>query len=201
MDCSPIGSLRTTSRTACARRPRALSLVELIVVISIISLLSVLLLTVMSQVRTASQSTRCMANLRNISVAFSMYANDNDGRFPTPVAVSHSWESLLDRYISQKATFACPADTEMFPAVGSSYDWRDTPDPLTTLAGRPISNVTRPDAVLAFETLPGWHARHFMNAVRVNGSAATLSDDQCLLDLQVAVSSTPVPVNVGVTGP
>lgn len=201
MDCSPSDNPRTKLQSVRGRLRRAYSLVELIVVISIISLLAVLLLTVMAQVRTASQSTRCMSNLHNIAVAFSMYANDNDGRYPTPVAVSHSWESLLERYISNKATFACPADTEVFPSVGSSYDWRDTPDPLTTLAGRPISNVTRPDGVLAFETLPGWHVKHVMNAVRINGSAAALSDDQCLLDLQIAISSTPISVNLGVNVP
>lgn len=203
MDCSPTGRPPQRRRIIRSRAARGFSLVELLIVVGIISLLSVLLLTVAAHVRMASQSTRCMANLHNIAVAFSQYANDNEGRYPTPVAVDHSWESLLDPYLSQKATFACPADDEMYPAVGSSYDWRDTPDPFSTLAGRPLANVTRPDAVLAFETLPGWHGKHLMNAVRVNGSVAAMSDDQCLLDLQSAVGSMPIysPISSGTNGP
>jgi hypothetical protein len=83
--------------------------------------------------------------------------------------------------------FACPSDDEVFPSVGSSYDWRDTADPLTTLAGRPITQPIRADAVLAFESLPGWHQRHWMNALLVNGSAQTMNDDVCLGDLEVPV--------------
>lgn len=167
--------------------PRAFSLIEVLVVIGIISLLSILVVTVISQLRLASQSMRCMANLHNISVAFSQYAVDNDGLFPLPEATGRSWESLLDPYINQSETFHCPSDTEMFPVVGSSYDWRDTPDPSTTLAGRRMEDVKRSDAVLAFETLPGWHGKHLMNALLVNGSVCSLNDDQCLLDLQVDV--------------
>jgi hypothetical protein len=156
------------------------------------ALLSVLGLTLISQVRMASQATRCIANLHNISIAFTQYTMDNEGRFPTPAAVNRSWESLLQPYLSQKETFHCPADTEMYPVVGSSYDWRDTPDTLTTtLAGRRLTDITRPDCVLAFETLPGWHGKHLMNAVRVNGTASTMNDDQCLLDLQLSVGAPP----------
>lgn len=155
MPDSPIGSSCKPHAGRASRALRAFSLIEVLVVMGIISLLCVLTLTVMSQVRMASQSTRCIANLHVISVAFSQYALDNDGFYPLPEAADRSWESLLDPYVSQKGTFACPADTEMYPVVGSSYDWRDTPDPLTTLAGRRLTEVTRPEAVLAFETLPG----------------------------------------------
>lgn len=89
-------------------------------------------------------------------------------------------------YMSQSMTFACPADSEIFPSVGSSYDWRDTPDPLTTLAGRKMTDA-RSDAVLAFETLPGWHGRHLMNALLVSGAVLVVNDESCLADLHVPV--------------
>jgi prepilin-type N-terminal cleavage/methylation domain-containing protein len=177
---------------AAPRAARAFTLIELLIVAGIISLLSVLTLTVISQVRIASQSTRCMANLHTISIAFSQYVMDNEGRYPMPAAVNHSWEGLLQPYLSQKETFHCLADTEMYPVVGSSYDWRDTPDPLTTLAGRKMTDVTRTDCVLAFETLPGWHAKHFMNCLCVNGQVLAMNDDQCLLDLQAGVGAPPL---------
>lgn len=201
MALSPIRSRCNPHANRASNASRAFSLIEVLVVAGVISLLCVLTLTVMSQVRMASQSTRCIANLHNISVAFSQYALDNDGCYPLPEAADRSWESLLDPYLKQKGIFACPADTEMYPVVGSSYDWRDTPDPLTTLAGRRLTEVTRPDAVLAFETLPGWHGKHLMNALRLNGSVASMHDDECLLDLQIAVGGPPIPVNLPSTVP
>lgn len=178
--------------------PGAFSLIEFLIVIGIFALLSVLGLTLMSQVRTASQSARCISNLHNISMAFTQYTMDNEGRFPTPNAVDRSWESMLQPYLSQKETFHCPADTEVFPVVGSSYDWRDTPDPLTILAGRRLTDITRPDCVLAFDTLPGWHAKHMMNVLRVNGAVGPMVDEQCLLDLQVQIGPPLLPLNITV---
>ena len=76
----------------------------------------------------------------------------------------------------------CPADEEVYPAVGSSYDWRDTGNPDTTLAGQPITKA-RSDAIFAFETLPGWHSKNKINAVRVDGSALSMDEEDCLSDL------------------
>jgi hypothetical protein len=79
----------------------------------------------------------------------------------------------------------CPADEEIFPAVGSSYDWRDTGNPDTTLAGRTLVKA-RSDAVLSFETLPGWHNLRQMCAVRADGSAMVMESRECLKDLQLS---------------
>jgi len=96
--------------------------------------------------------------------------------------------SALTTIACGPAAFACPADSEIFPEVGSSYDWRDTPNPITTLAGRSVSAVSRSTAVLAFDTLPGWHEKHFMNAIRVDGSAEEMREEDCLGDLRVPVA-------------
>lgn len=198
MSAAPIGRFSEPRAAAAPHASRAFSLIEALIVIGIVALLSVLVLTLMSQVRMASQSARCIANLRNISLAFTQYTMDNDGRFPTPTTLDRSWESLLQPYLSQKEAFHCPADTEVFPVVGSSYDWRDTPDPLTNLAGRRLTEISRPDCVLAFETLPGWHGKHMMNALRVNGTVAAMVDEQCLLDLQLPIGPPLLPLNLTV---
>ena len=169
-----------------AARP-GFSMVELLVVIGIIALLAGLLLSAVSRVRESAQSARCLSNLHSISVAFHAYASENDLRFPEPAATNVSWEFMLQPYLSQTMVFGCPSDLEVFPATGSSYDWRDTRDPATTLAGRRLSDSTRDEAVLAFETLPGWHGKHLMNAVLLNGSCLTMDEDGCLGDLRVPV--------------
>lgn len=163
------------------------TLVDLLISIGIIGALASLVLAGISRGRMMARSTLCLANLRNISLGLSQYTLDNANRYPDPKSVGQSWESLIMPYLSQPMAFACPSDDEIFPSVGSSYDWRDTANPLTTVAGRPITVAFRGDAVLAFESLPGWHQKHWMNAVLVNGSAQTMRDDACLGDLDLPV--------------
>ena len=164
-------------------------MLELLVVLGIITLASALILSGVTRARAIARSAGCMANLRQIHQAFTQYASDNDKRYPDPLSVGKSWEALLQTYCGpSSATFACPADAEIFPEVGSSYDWRDTPNPLTTLAGRPMQAASRSWAVLAFDTLPGWHEKHFMNAICVDGSAREMREEDCLSDLRVPIT-------------
>ena len=169
------------------RGQRGFTLTELLVAIGIIALLSGVVLSMVSRARMAGQSARCLSNLHVLSAAFAQYAADNDGRYPDPLSAGASWESLLDQYMTQPMVYACPADAEIFPVVGSSYDWRDVPEPDASLAGRRLSDVQRTDAVLAFETLPGWHGRRLINALLINGAAVTLDADGCLGDLHRSV--------------
>jgi type II secretory pathway pseudopilin PulG len=180
-------------------RARAFSAPDLLIAVGIIAVLSALLLTGVSRARMAAQSTHCQANLHAFGVCFTQYAMENDGRYPTPLAAGRSWESLLQPYLRDSSSFHCLSDEELFPAVGSSYDWRDTPNPMSTLAGRRMSDITRYDAVLAFESLPGWHGRHLMNAVYLNGSVALVLDDVCLGDLQRTIGNSPASGNMAPT--
>jgi type II secretory pathway pseudopilin PulG len=192
MGFTGIGKLAGASRHRLRRRQRmpgtsAFTLVDLLIAVGIIGVLGSLVLAGLSRGRMMARSTLCLANLRNLSLGLTQYAADNANRYPDPKSVGSSWESLIVPYLNQPMVFACPSDDEVFPSLGSSYDWRDTADPLTTLAGRPITLAVRGNGVLAFESLPGWHHKHQMNAVLVNGSAQTMSDDDCLGDLIVPI--------------
>ena len=112
------------------------------------------------------------------------YADDNSNRFPDPQALDQSWEKCLSAYISNPDPFRCPGDQEIYPILGSSYDWRDTGVFQTTLAGRAFYDMNRSNAVLAFESLPGWHAKQKMNAAFLDGSAQVMDQQACLADLQ-----------------
>jgi type II secretory pathway pseudopilin PulG len=170
----------------------AFSVTELLVVIGIVSVLAGILLAVISSSRRAASGVACAANLRQVHAAFLRYLDENDGRYPDTFVSGVSWEQMLRKYIagaenSDSGAFRCPADPELFSAVGSSYDWRDTGRANTTLAGRPRSDRHRTDAVLAFDALPGWHARDRMTAVRLDGAALSMLADECLSDLQRSV--------------
>ncbi len=62
--------------------PRAFSLIELLVVLGIIAILLGILLPTITRVRLHAQQLQCMAKLRQVGYAFTMYANANQGRYP-----------------------------------------------------------------------------------------------------------------------
>jgi type II secretory pathway pseudopilin PulG len=158
------------------------------VVIGIITVLAGIILAVISTSRRAASGVACASNLRQIHAAFIRYLDENDGKYPDTFASGVSWEQMLKKYIGGGGgVFHCSSDPELFEAVGSSYDWRDTGQPETSLVGKNRTERFRSDAVLAFDALPGWHARDRMNAVRLDGAAIPMLADDCLADLQQPV--------------
>ncbi len=60
----------------------AFTLVELLVVLAIISILSALLLPSLKSAKAVANSAACISNLRQIYLAFALYAENNDDRIP-----------------------------------------------------------------------------------------------------------------------
>ena len=74
-------------KATASRRERAFTLIELLVVIAIIAFVAALLLPALSGAKKKGQSTQCINNLREVGVAFRLWANDNQDLFPWAVAV------------------------------------------------------------------------------------------------------------------
>ena len=175
------------AETSC--RPRsgpfkgdAFSFAEVVVVVAILAVLLTLVLVGVARARASARSAQCINSLRQIGQAFQSYAVSNAGRLPDPTSLETSWESLLRPYLPSGDAFRCPADDEVFASLNSSYDWRDGGEPETSAAGRPLA-ACRADAVLAFDAFPRWHGARSMNAVRVDGSALSMDEQECLRDL------------------
>ena len=71
---------RSTHRTRAG-----FTLIELLVVIAIIAILAAILFPVFAQAREKARQAGCQSNLKQISIAFSLYASDNDGYYPAPI--------------------------------------------------------------------------------------------------------------------
>ena len=77
-------------RFSCHRAFRAFTLIELLVVISIIAILAGIALPVFSIMAQPAKEATCTSNIRQVTMATYLAANDNDGRFPN--MHGFSWE-------------------------------------------------------------------------------------------------------------
>src|SRR5262245_47562578 len=86
------------------RRAPAFTLIELLVVIAVIAILAAILFPVFAQARATARKAACASNLKQIGLAFTMYAQDYD-----EMLVPHwqdrtgipDWKTLLDPYIKR----------------------------------------------------------------------------------------------------
>ncbi len=146
------------------------TLIELLVVIAIIAILAAILFPVFARAREQARQTSCMSNLRQIGLAWQMYAGDNDdlgvpyGYFNPEPAPRYNddngglwdWPVLLQPYIQNRQIYECPS----YPGI--IYDLpgsgTDLPYPvfytLARTASVDYSRDTRPPLDLARVTNP-----------------------------------------------
>jgi len=112
-------------------RRRGFTLTELLIVIGIIAVLIAILMPALSAAREHAKRVQCMSNLRQLTMAWLMYANDNRGHFcgsevqsesgPPPVTSIWTWiadtgtqhdipAGRLWPYVKALPVYYCPND-------------------------------------------------------------------------------------------
>ncbi len=87
-------------------------MVELLVVLAIIAILAATAFPLYNLGITHAHCSGCIANMRQLGLAFTFYANDHDGVLPGRAegAGNDKWPVLLQPYVSSPAIYADPGD-------------------------------------------------------------------------------------------
>ncbi|MCL5102619.1 MAG: prepilin-type N-terminal cleavage/methylation domain-containing protein [Armatimonadetes bacterium] len=118
---------------------KGFTLIELLVVIAIIAILAAILFPVFTKAKEAANMSACVSNLRQLGSAFSMYIDNNGGKYPEqfndmvgypmdnrPLTYGVlNWCRAILPYVKNRVVYGCPKARQRprFPSsVEPAYD-------------------------------------------------------------------------------
>jgi prepilin-type N-terminal cleavage/methylation domain-containing protein/prepilin-type processing-associated H-X9-DG protein len=90
-------------------RKKGFTLIELLVVIAIVAILAAILFPVFAQARGKARAVTCVSNLKQISLAMKMYAQDYEEVNVPIYTRTGLWMSLVQPYARSVEIYRCPS--------------------------------------------------------------------------------------------
>lgn len=163
-------------KRACPNKDNAgFTLIELLVVIVIIAILAAILFPVFVRVKATAHQTKCLSNLKQLTSAWLLYADNNNGRacpsYYNSGGWSYAWDfitkgnvakdGLLSRYAKSQELKKCPAfKGQSWNRPFTGYAYNDSYigriiNPDTYMAPQPpnpclLNQITQPTKTVVF---------------------------------------------------
>jgi prepilin-type processing-associated H-X9-DG protein len=125
-------------RNPPARRNAAMTLPEVLLVIVVVVILVGLLFPVRRS-KIDGPRLRCVNNLKQIGLAYYMWANDHGGKYPEAVSITNGgvmelasggnvfpYFQIVSNELNDPRVLICPVDIEKKPAINFTNDFNDS---------------------------------------------------------------------------